>query len=375
MININMSCAVIMGHDVFFSALDFNALLKMNLLSGKTEYICKFEKEKGSQRLHVKAFGYQNRIWFIPLFGKLLACFNVDRNEMEYFEIPKRVEGRLGKDEFWLHTSEGSLRPQFFDAGKINEKKIYLIPATSDTVVILNMETNSIQSFFGVVDVDKELIGCGTVCGDKLWMAPYIGKYLISLDMKSGEIERIEYGYELGQYFGICSFENRLWFSPQKKNQILIYDINQGKFKQIDYSNTDEQYNLQRAGCSYRDIVLFNKSIYLLSGDSERIINLDKEGNYICNLDSTKEHNFGVLIRMEEQEGKLFIFSYSYGYVMSIDHKNKLKIYGRAKIEEDKFETICNDNNILVDFCNQFLDGIPEENLGLSNYIKAIMAR
>lgn len=120
---------------------------------------------------------------------------------------------------------------------------------------------------------------------------------------------------------------------------------------------------------------MFNKSIYLLSGDSERIINLDKEGNYICNLDSTKEHNFGVLIRMEEQEGKLFIFSYSYGYVMSIDHKNKLKIYGRAKIEEDKFETICNDNNILVDFCNQFLDGIPEENLGLSNYIKAIMAR
>ena len=97
----------------FFSALEINALLRMDLLSGKAECVCRFEKEKGSRSLHGKAFCYGKQIWFIPLFGEFIACYHTDRKEMEYFEVPKRRTGTLGRDTFWLHTTREMLN-RFF---------------------------------------------------------------------------------------------------------------------------------------------------------------------------------------------------------------------------------------------------------------------
>lgn len=367
MINMDMSCAVVVGNYVFFSALDFNALLKMNLLSKKIEYICRFENETRMQRLHVKAFRYKKQIWFVPLFGNYIACFYLDKNKMEYIEVPKRITGVLGKDIFWLHTKSDSIRPQFFDAGKVNDEMIYLIPATSDAVVILNMKTGDIRPFYDVVNVHKELMGCGTMCGMKLWMAPYIGNELISLDIKTGKKERIKCLYELGYYFGMCSFANKLWFSTQHENMIIVYDTIKGIFETINIENNRNKSQLDRY--MYRDAFFCNGKIWLLPGNAENIVCIDPKNEYSSNIYYSIEHN-GILLGMEKQGEQLFFFSY--GYVMSLNEDGKKSAFIDICIDETEFQKICNDDK-LVEYCNQVVDKIPEEKLGLLNYIRAIL--
>lgn len=371
MININMGCAVIVDDDVFFSALDFNALFKMNLLSGKTEYICKFEKEKGLSQLHIKAFRYGNQIWFIPLFGEYIISFNTDENKINYFDIPKKVEGKMGIADFWLHTRTGNLRPKFFDAGKIDDERLYLVPATSDAVIILDMKKGSLKAYYGVIDVKQEFIGSSTLCGNKLWMAPYMGSQLIGVDIESGDVERVECPSELGSYFGICSFENKIWFSPQNEKWSLFYDIALKKFEYIRIENKELRDRIQVCEHKYRDAVLFRENIWFLPADSETIICMDPISEKSSRLYLPKDCDFGVLIGLEIYEDKLFILSYSRGYLMSIDNNKKLTVLKGASIDENEFYKILN-GELLREFYYQFLNTVPEDKLGLQNYIRIV---
>lgn len=372
MINIAMStAAVIIDNDVFFSALNFNALLKMNLMSGKTEYVCKFEKEVEMQRLHVSAFSYGKQIWFIPLFGEFIARYDADKGKMEYFDVPRKIVGKLGTDIFWLPTCKGEARPQFFDAGKIDDRKLYLVPATSDAVIILDMETGDISSFYGIVDVAHELMGAGALCDNKLWLAPYIGNHLISLDIRNGSIERIECDYELGHYYGMCSYDNKLWFSPHNINYILVYDTVNRRYEKLNFENKDAKGSSQTAGVLYRDIISYDGKIWVYPSDSETIICIDPLNGQISGLYPPNGHHFGIMVEIDSNRESIFTLSYTYSYIMRIDGIDDLTIFERTRIDDHEFYKLCSDN-LLIEFCDQFNGIIPEEQLGLFNYIKAI---
>lgn len=369
MINIDVACAAVMEDYVFFSALEINALLRMDLLSGKTECVCRFEKEKGSRSLHGKAFCYGKQIWFIPLFGEFIACYHTDRKEMEYFEVPKRRTGTLGRDTFWLHTNEGDVKPVFSDAGRFDDHKLYLVPAVSDAVIILDMKTGSLTPFYDVIDVENELMGCGAICGDQLWMAPYIGNQLICLDMKTGEKERHKCTCELGCYFGICALEENLWFSLHDKGRILIYNTLKKQFRRTDMA--DPENGSQIDPYRYRDIFSFNGNIWMLPAESERIILVNPTDGRITGIYPPEKVNLGTMVGMEAHKNGVFF--YSYAGVMDIDHDGKITAY-KVSIDENEFLKVCRGDSLTA-YCNCFVDVIPEEKLGLLNYVEAVKNR
>ena len=366
MINIDIICAAVMEHYAFISALEINALLRMDLLSGKTEYVCRFEKETRGLRLHGKAFCYGKQVWFTPLFGEFIACFHTNENRMEYFEVPKRITGTLGRSTFWLQTDDGDISPAFSDVGRFDDHKLYLVPAVSDTVIILDMKTGSLTPFYDVIHVENELMGCGTVCGNKLWMAPYIGNQLICLDIKTGEVERQNCTCELGCYFGICSLENRLWFSLQDKGRILVYDTIKKQFQRRDMVELENESPITRY--KYRDIFSFNGNIWLLPAEAEEVVLVNPVNGRITRIYPPSEGHLGTMIGMETHKNGVFFYSY-FG-VMDMDRDGKITAY-EVCVDNNEFLKVCRGDSLTA-YCNQFVDVIPEEKLGLSNYIKTV---
>ena len=82
MINMDMSCAVVVGNYVFFSALDFNALLKINMNTGEIKYVAEIPDEKANkQRLYSDIQQYKNKLLFVPMAAKDIAVYNMQSNE------------------------------------------------------------------------------------------------------------------------------------------------------------------------------------------------------------------------------------------------------------------------------------------------------
>ena len=123
--DVNLSAAVaVKDEEVYFSALYYNALLKMNIRTGITEFLCSFEKEKKIESIHVKAFCYESLIWFIPQYGEYIACYNIDGNSIEYFDVPGEIHYCPEMEEYYLSNHGERIVPKYFDAGRIDEENV-----------------------------------------------------------------------------------------------------------------------------------------------------------------------------------------------------------------------------------------------------------
>ena len=64
------------------------------------------------------------------------------------------------------------------------------------------------------------------------------------------------------------------------------------------------------------------------------------------------------------------VFFYSYFGVMDMDRDGKITAY-EVCVDNNEFLKVCRGDSLTA-YCNQFVDVIPEEKLGLSNYIKTV---
>ncbi len=67
-------------NDLWFSANDFNGLCKVNIETGKTEYVAQFPDEyQNADRLYIKVFRSSNKLIFIPHSAQNIAIYELDR--------------------------------------------------------------------------------------------------------------------------------------------------------------------------------------------------------------------------------------------------------------------------------------------------------
>ena len=370
MYNINLSTAVaIKGEDVYFSALYHNALFKMNMRTRKTEYLCSFEKEKQIIGIHGRAFCYQESVWFIPQYGEYIACYNISRNIMEYFDIPGKIYNRPCLKKYCLNDCGEHIEPKYSDSGWIDEENIFLVSAGKDSAAILNLKTKKISRISKNINSANEFLGCGTYYEGKIWMAPYEGNQLVSLDIHTGEIHRIGCERELGTYYGICGYRGRIWFSSVTEKGVLFYDIYKQNYGVLPFENI----GFARGKRPYRDIVEYNNTLWMIPYEAEKIIYLDNEKERFVEYNCKMKEKLGVMIAVDDIKNEfMYVISDTYHYLICL-HKDSAdyEIYTpqiRVSQLYDFLHCIY-DEPALSMLARRYREGMSERDLGIKDYI------
>ena len=203
----SFSCGAKYGSYIYASASKFNALVKIDIKSGRTEYLLTFpDEEKMIKNQHCKAYVYGEELFYFPAFGKCIHIYNhvtgvvmsieLDRSSYknEYYSIlcdksavliPKKPDGDILKFDFssrlistlinWAqlkkYISEDCFHTFLRMVGVANT--IYLPIYDSNKILVIDLNTLTIEErkvkvdkLLGVFGGENELFLLSNNCSD-----------------------------------------------------------------------------------------------------------------------------------------------------------------------------------------------------------------
>ena len=269
--NIKMStAAAVYNNYIYFSACDFNGLMRTDIKTGKTEYICRFEKEDDVDYLHMKAFIFGNEIWFTPGYGEYIACVNVETMDILYFEFPYKTLNEQYKTNSSFYKN-GKTRLKSLDAGRYEDNKIFVISACADTVIVIDMSNKEILSYYNVINTQTEVMGYGAILKNTLWMVPYVGECLVALNLEDETVSRVKMDSSIKGCKSLCCVEGKVWFAPRKSDYVVYYDVNEGEYCKV----YDEKKSWFHKDYWYKDIIEYNNEVWVLPGNGKEIVSIN----------------------------------------------------------------------------------------------------
>lgn len=363
------SGAAINGEYAYFSARDYNALLRTNLHTCKTEYLCKFEQETCNGRIHIKAFSYDDNIWFIPLYGEQIVRYNIKNNNLKYYKLDIGRHSSAGIKECSI-CDDGNAKeysPTCLYANLIDDERIFMVPAALDYLIICNMNTEEIDKIEFEYEHENELFSLGICKGDKIWLAPYLGKEIVALDYKLGKCSRIKMPEGIQGYYGGAATDNGFVIS-ESNSRYYIYSEDSNKFECIDTGIKSEE----KKGNKVREMIRYKDNIFFLPNCSEQIYLLNTKSKYISQVDNNDGFILGTLQFVTVKDDTLICYSFTEGTFLIIED-NKIKECINCEIDDDTLNKLLiekHGNNVLE---NVSINGvIPEDLIGLNNYLKSL---
>lgn len=301
------------GNDIWFPNLYFNALIKINKLTGRIELIEKFPNyEVGETWLYAAACLVNEYLVFTPFRSEEIVSYNI--RTKEFVSVPLNLS-RIGKQERYfagtyvygnyvymfpveancmIRFDAGHNVIQYLDVGLSNALRdfhrkeecfIYQYAVAEDRIYIPFANMNAIAVF----DPQKEGLdirymdimgGCsGISCYEGyFYMASWKSCKIYRWDSKSGEVKQYDNFPEdfiAGEYkfVSACAMGKRIFFFPLQGNMIVSFD-----------TETGELYKEQRISNLYHEVwdTFFSKRaggkiVCEIAGEKD-----------ICVLDNTK---------------------------------------------------------------------------------------
>ena len=338
------SAGAVYNDSLFFCPVQFNALCKTELKTGKTEVIGYFETETKDERLYKKAYVYNEFIWFVPWKASRIVCVNLNTLEKEYYDSPYQNISNIGREiEKCAYLSSGIYEGRY----------LFLVPTMYDTPIIIDMKKRKMRCFSGVLDVKKQAYGYGVIYNDEFWMTPHTGTSLIRLNIDTGSIIEMPWPYNSLEYRGMCAWDNKIWFSPgTKAKSILCYNIQDSAFQHI---SLGELYNVKD---SYNECIVYENGIIFLPYESNLVLFISKQNNKYIVSSLEREQRFFALRRLgisnrilivEENNNQIYelicdnsmnqicrisIESYEKGKIMLFSEMNEIITEGKYQIED-----------------------------------------
>ena len=116
---------------IYASAVNINGLFQLDLITHELIYLKSFMKEKACFAIHRMAFLYGNEAWFVPQNGIYIAVVNLDTLDVEYLKPPFK---KINED------AVSKIGAVYYTGNIIEEKYLYLIPTTIDTLLVIDLE-------------------------------------------------------------------------------------------------------------------------------------------------------------------------------------------------------------------------------------------
>lgn len=287
------SAGALYNGSLYFCPVQYNALCRTDLNTGKTEVIGYFELEEKQERLYKKAYFYNECIWFIPWKADRIVCFNTNTHKKEYFDSPFVRLSNIGVEVE---------KCAYLSSGVYKDRYLFLVPTMYDTPVVIDMETHKIQSFHGVLNVEEQAYGYGTIYNDEFWMTPHTGNSIIRLNILDKTTIEMPWPYNTLEYRGMCSWDNKVWFSPGTKSEsILYYDVHNEEFRHV---YLDELFGVND---SYNECIPYEDGIVFLPYESNHILYVSKFNHEYRVSSFRRDERFFALRRMGVSNGILMV--------------------------------------------------------------------
>ncbi len=185
--NLTFDAGVIVGNQLFFSAVYYNALFKFDLLSDEITYVSSFPAiESVPRTLHSKALFHRDKIIFIPEFySNKVHIYDCTTNEITPIIIPADLN-RL----YWVSD------------GFIVENDLWLIPGNfEEKIYKINLQSFQVEPLFSFKEYASGENGIqafqkNAFLNGRFYMPIVLTDKIIVYDLKSGTIEILETGYE-----------------------------------------------------------------------------------------------------------------------------------------------------------------------------------
>lgn len=216
---------------IYFSDFNsLNGLFSLDIENHAIRFLKLFEKEKLIPRLHRTAFLYKNEAWFIPQRAEYIANVNMETLEIKYYKTPFCNINIYAEDLC-----------KYITGHIFGGKYLCLIPYDIDTALIINMETHEMYPFFGAIN-KEETITDGVVIKDNLYLFPMKGKFVIKINLKTKKKEKLEWDFKEGAFGTAQIYDEKLWFSPVSEKYILCVDIITGEKRKIMIPQLNDEY-------------------------------------------------------------------------------------------------------------------------------------
>lgn len=174
----------IIGNEIWFSNLSYNALMKTNINSGETNLIAEFPCfEASATNLHSRVLRFENKLYFIPWLSNIIHIWSLSMNKF----LPEiKLKGITEHNNF-------------VDAYQDENHNIWIIPSyISDPILILDTNSDTIidcvivsSAFSDKSSINDLITGQkNIVCNNNtLYIHAYRDLLTISIDMATRKTE------------------------------------------------------------------------------------------------------------------------------------------------------------------------------------------
>lgn len=322
---INFYDGCLVGDELWFSNLNFNALMKMNIKTGKTEFVDTFPYLADTQEFaHIRTIRYDDCLYFISYRNRVIHIWNLMELKWEktvHINCSEIENAFLYNNEIWLFPA--SLKNPIVKFNLKDRKEIVLNELTE--------QINAINS--KCISILSETV---SLCIDKLIIASYEGNTVITIDCKTEQITN-KYSFDDISISGIKVKDKKhfwVWFT----NSADIYLVSETEGN-IDRINTE--INFQRNRTPFSNMINIDEHRALvLPRHTEEILLIDTLINETNKLKIPNEFKrckvTSLLLFYKQVDGFTFLFPCG-GNNLLIVNANTMSISHISFIVDDEF--------------------------------------
>lgn len=208
----SFSCGAKIDKCIYASAYKYNALIKVDMHDGKTEYMLSFpNSDLVMENQHSRAYVYNNKVFFSPAMGDYIHIFNPELNDIKSIAIERK-----------------NYRGEYY--GLMYKKSIILCPKmVGGDILSFNMDTMEILTLVNwnkikhyICENSQYVFLRVTQVDDLLYLPIYNTSRMLILNLNSLVIQKIEVGIDklLGAYGG----KNGIYLSENYSSSVYKWN-------------------------------------------------------------------------------------------------------------------------------------------------------
>lgn len=336
------------NNDVWMVHGEFNALIHLDLKTGRTEYITSVpDLISMKEFLYIRILKYKQKLVLVPYYANYLAVYDLKSQKFVYMQDIKKIYKKA---------------IAFSDAC-IKNNILYCIPYMIGEP-ILKLDLDSLSSF-EVVSTESEklkgyIINHCALCGNYIYGAIPKSPYIIEYDIENNKVSFFKIDQVTG-ISGITTDNEKLYLQNIPEKTLIVWNITN--------QSVIEKFVLEEVSGA---ISVFDKNL----------IWIDTNKNYsnILNLLTGKVNRF-IKFKMDDQKLKIpFITGPAYR------EGEKFYYYNRAKSSFLQYDMAWTEYNITTDFLDndvfkgKIISDVKEKNaviyesncIGVIDYINII---
>ena len=212
------------GNELWFVAGNYNGLYKMDISSGKVEYIGRVPDEDViSNSLYANIFKIRDDIWMIPSRAKEIARYNLKENKFHKIKLSNFKISKTAK----------------FNSAHVYKNKIYMIPWNFEGIVCLDLDNESVTVDSRFIKLLEEKYGYkekmsyvhkSCLVDKYIYMPIYNTNIIIEYNLMTKKIKDYQIGDESLKFGSIVYDGNNFWLIPRTNGPIVSWDKKNNKF-------------------------------------------------------------------------------------------------------------------------------------------------